>query len=75
MVDAIRTGGAGLFTAMERFDAAAGRVARSAIDPSDPGDLAADVAGLIEDRAAVEANAAVVRTASETQRRVLDILV
>lgn len=75
MVDAIQTGGAGLFSAMERFDATAGRVARRGVDASDPSDLATDVTGLIEDQAAVAANAAVVRAASETQRRVLDILV
>ena len=77
MFDAMRVGTAGMLQAMNRLDATAGRVARLGTDlpEADAVDPAAEIAGTIEVQAALEMNAAVVRSASDMQTRTLDILV
>jgi flagellar basal body rod protein FlgG len=70
-MDPIVTAHYGMMAAMNRFDAAAQRTVRSA--GGEFGDLAQASLDSSEAKAALEANAAVVRTADEMLGAVLDL--
>lgn len=71
MVSAVSTSSAGLSAAMQRFDGAASRVAppRSGAEP------VTAVADLASASFGVAVNTAVLKSAIESEKRVLDILV
>ncbi len=74
MVDALSTATAGLRSASDRFDRAAVSIAENGVS-SAPGDVVGSIVDLIQARISVESNAAVARSAAESSRRLLDILV
>ena len=67
-MNAVSIGSAGLFAAASRFDASAQRMV------SGKGDLAAEVVEQVTAKADVSASLAVIRTADDMTKRLLDIL-
>jgi hypothetical protein len=70
MVGAIDHGLAGMTMGFERLDKAARRVARDGAG----GDLAGDTVDMMRARHQVRASVAVIRTADDTTRTLLDVL-
>jgi flagellar hook protein FlgE len=73
MLIAARFGVAGMTAATRRFESAAAEVARSSL-PEANADLPGAVVETIQSKHAFAANAAVVRTADEMAKQMLDII-
>lgn len=73
MIASVSTGGSGLLQAFSRADAAAGRLAATGAAPD--ADPARDAVALVEAKADVAANGAVIRATDELHRRLLDLRV
>ena len=69
MIGAIEQGLRGIGNGFDRLDKAAGRIARNGAE----GDLAGDMVELMRSRHDVGAGVAVVRTADETIKSLLDV--
>ena len=70
MVGAISSGLTGVAAGVERLDKAARRIARDGA----AGDLAGDMVDMMRARHQVRAGVAVIRTADDTTRTLLDVL-
>ena len=79
MLSAIQTAVGGIQSATDRFDGAAQRIASGRAGGADWGpatqvDLSGTIVDMITAEVGVEMNAAVLRTAGDMQKRLLDIL-
>jgi len=75
MADAISSATSGLLAATQRFDQSAARIARIGTDLAGAADPTEAVVALLDAKNSVAINAAVIRSAADTQKSLLDILV